>query len=404
MKCAECGREITRGGYLTEEGKLICDNCAGKHSQCSQCGRILSKGRSGLCIECTDSVFHKVINSYGTKVTSIYKNKIDKDVCLNDRYFGMELEFSNITPASAKYVFADLYKERLIYNKSDSSLHGGGVEIVTVPCVAYKLKDIIKRMDFKTLKELAYGSLGDSAGVHFHVSRNTISPIVNTKLSTLFNYSYNRKYKNLLYYLVGRLSSSNGLMDNAGSSDCYYAVGTCSSMRYLPTTSGHGVAFNLGNTHTVEFRLFKSCNDAEQLLSYIEIVEKAIEFAETQPLNMMTIPNFIRYLDLTAKSSWLKDRLKTIIEKYDSYIKVKPIEFSSNTYIDCLSEIKTSDLPMAIRYLRAIPRSILNTDIKWDMDYLENKWRYNRDGSTNKMIEIVENKLKEQMIDKILAK
>ena len=201
MKCEKCGRTI-RHFAITKDGKIICDHCASLYyTQCTVCGALIPQGEN-QCDECKGLIFKKVLNPYSTKVNGIFGNKDGTTKCLNNRYFGCEWEFSSLDPSVPKFIFKDQYDGHMIYNKSDSSLHNGG-EIVTIPLVKSRMLSLIDSMNFPELKKYKEGDMHDNAGVHIHVSRNTISPIDVTKLSLLFNSTtIAYRYRKYLYTLL----------------------------------------------------------------------------------------------------------------------------------------------------------------------------------------------------------
>ena len=411
MKCSKCGKEIsTTNVFITEDDEPLCEKCFSKYYElCRQCNVAIPKGQ-GLCNTCQSVVFKKVINNYSTKVNGIFKNRnTDSTKCLNDRYFGYEMEYSHTNATLAKLIFNDLYRERLIYNKSDGSLCGGGVEIVTIPMTGNNINKLIDRMDFDTFKSLSGRNMGENAGVHIHVSRNTISPIDVVKLSLLFNGSDSTIYKNYIYYLVGRRNDSTGLEDvsyNSSSSDHYYAIGQVQLSKVVREdyTSSHGLALNLGNKHTIEFRIFKSSTNKEQLKSYLEFTQKAIEFAEINPINMISIPNFITFLSLSARNSWLVGRLNKLKEKYPLLFNIKPVDYSVNKYMDKIKDMNYKDLEYCLDKLPYIDRRVLPFEKEWTKDLI--KTLYSNHGTTykNKIISNLNDIVKKGIIKEILHK
>lgn len=332
MKCIHCGKRIdTAGGfYLTENDEPLCGRCLDEYEICSKCDRYTKKGK-GLCSACADRVFKNRLNCYSTKVKGIFANRTGDDTSdKRDRYYGMELELSFTKPELARIVFSDLYKDKLIYNKSDGSL-ADGVEIVTIPMNKNVLEKTIDRMDFDTLiKENGkYRSerMSRGAGVHLHVSKNTISPITITKLSILLNHSNSRKYKKEIYFLSNRIRVYGMNEYNDG----YYCIGNWDFNRIKDknlTTSNHRVAFNIGNPSTVEFRLFGSTTDKNVLKSYIDIVHNMIEFADKTPLKNINIPSFLAYLLFATKSNIVKEKINKIKKDNPDAFGVRDCDFN----------------------------------------------------------------------------
>ena len=409
MKCKHCGKELfTRDTiYATENDEPICESCYNNYySTCRLCGNVIEKDK-GYCDDCINMIFRKPINPYSTKIKNIFKNRVgDNSKCLNDRYFGYEMEFSNIATASTRISFSKQYKDKLIYNKSDSSL-SDGVEIVTIPMTKNNIIKLIDDMDFNTLCKLKRGVLTENAGVHIHVSRNTISPIDRLKLSLLFNCENSYVYRNFIYYLVGRIVYCKDLDSQKNIiNDGYHRIGSVSlsHINDVHSISNHALAINFGNSNTVEFRLFKSSADKEQLKSYLEFVEKSLEFVERNPINMISIPNFITFLSLSVENGWLKERLKELKKNYEYIFNIEPVDYTLERVIKFIENIETNDIDYALGKLINIPNKYLDYNKKITGEDIDRLYREYRDYEGNKKISNAIEKLKEKCVKEILNK
>lgn len=418
MKCIHCGKEISYVNYVTENDEPLCDECYLKHfTTCRICNRIIPINSGTLCDKCSDIAFQKTMNSYSTKVCNRFKNRTSESKkSIGCRYFGYEMEYSYTTGAHARIAFSKLYNDKLIYNKSDSSLSGNGVEIVTIPMTRNNIIKLFNDMDFDTFKHLSSVDYSKGAGVHIHVSRNTISPIDITKLSLLFNSNRNKMYSRYIYFLSGRIKTIDKdnlkykfVTNNSFScNDRYYAIGSAPLGEIMNTdfVGSHGVALNLSNKNTIEFRLFKSTMDKEQLISYLEFVEKAIEFCEKNTIRMISIPNFISYLRVTSETKWLKERLDKMYKYYEDVFKVSPVDYTINKWMDLISDIPLEDLQEALQKLKRI--NISNIDFskpikKKDVDDIYNNSIVSK-GYQNKIVDKVSSTIKNNLIKEILNK
>lgn len=402
MKCIHCGKEIDSAYAVNEDDEPICYDCyCENYEPCEKCGRAVPHGEH-MCHGCSDEVFRKQLNSYGTKLTNRFGNKGNSIKCLNDRYYGLELEYNYFSPATARALFKEQYNNHLIYNKSDSSI-SNGVEIVTIPLVKSKMIKLIDDMDVSRIKPSIRGeSVLRNAGLHIHVSRNTISPIAIHRLSLLFNSNWAYYYKKFIYYLVGRANDLNHT-----TNDSYFALATTGMIDSHRNVAGHCVAINLGNANTVEFRLFKATTNPVQLKSYIEFTELAIKFAETQPIKRMTIPNFIVYLSLNVTNEWLRTRLEKIKKDNPECFEAKDKQFTLDYYLskfNCDIE-KTYELLDTIR--EKVASRYLNWDVKEINDDVVYRWASNSCGSDKNcrgVIDKIQDKIKSDLVEKILAK
>mgnify|MGYP003292637377 CR=1 FL=1 len=198
-----------------------------------------------------------------------------------------------------------LYDDKWIYNKSDGSLYNG-VEIVTNPLdnkQVNKFLDTVKPVFNHILKIKEYDR---NAGVHIHVSKNSVSPIDMYKLSYLLNSSLARtvESKKFIYYLCGRINKSIleeniPTFDDGRFDDRYYPIGYSSggiksSLQLVknPQDYDRHIAVNFCRKNTIEFRLFKSSADIDVIKSYVEIVDSLIDFCHTTPIRYININNF----------------------------------------------------------------------------------------------------------------
>ena len=225
----------------------------------------------------------------------------------------------------------------------------------------------------------------------------------------MFNSYWASPYKNYIYYLAGRI---NQICDSShGFSDHYFQIGSTSlleSVTDYERMSFHSVALNLGNEHTVEFRLFKATTNPEQLKSYIEFTELAIQFAETQPIRLMTIPNFIVYLNLNATNGWLKKRLESLHETCPNLFEVKEKEFTYDYY---MSKFKDMDELEMYNKIREINDDVHSSKINWDVEKIDTsiimRWKSSSLGLSikdKKLLNGLLQEIKRRTVEKILKK
>ena len=331
MNCSICGARIEKDSTfeVLDDGTVVCTICAcHKVGTCRRCGTRIKFGED-LCEHCKNEIFRKNINSYSTTV-NIFINKVNTNKCLNNRYYGMELEYSNMSGSMCKYFFKDMYDNKLIYNCSDASLDCG-TEIKFVPMTKNKLKNVIKEMKTDRLSEhVSISRLTYNAGVHIHVSENTISRPTQVKLAILLNHACNSMFKVPMYYLSGRIDTLNSPSYN----DSYYTIGSYAKVREILNSHGHDIALNFTDKGTLEFRLFKSTCETNKLCAYIDIVDSMIEFADSNPINKMLIPNFIKHLyNKNIDNEYLKVRLDKIKEHHQEYFDNDYIAFKHSSLL-----------------------------------------------------------------------
>jgi hypothetical protein len=351
-KCKHCG---SRSKLSTiDTGEYICNKCYStfNYAMC-RCGTIfLQEEGKERCNICESRIYEYSCNDYSTKPRTEFKfyNK-DRVECSyknqpKRRYFGLEMEYSYVDANEVRSANSKLYAERFLYNKRDGSLYGGGVEIVTAPMdidtiKKYFIKEMVDIFDYiETVDDEE--DVGKNAGVHIHVNKNSIPPMDLYKVHALLNLQCTNDEKRILYYLCGR-SDVWGECD-----DHYFTVGTSKSLMYKKN-SGRHIALNTRNSNTFEFRLFKSTYDCEMLLSYIELVEKLLEFANTHGMVDMRIYNFILWLKDNTNNNILCGKIKKIFEQYK--INSDKIIVHSKDMIVNLKGISYQDYPRLISYI-----------------------------------------------------
>ena len=327
LYCAECGAELSPSNtIMLDTGEMICSNCLhsfGKFEHCGNCGRWFRRENGG-CSRCRTTVYDRVINSYSTKPTPIFHNK--KGTGYNgNRFYGFEIELNNTTPSYAYYTLEDMYKDKRIYNKSDSSI-SGGVEIVTNPCDYTSAKKLLDDMG-KLLSTLDSKLTDVGAGIHIHVNRKSIDPIDIYKLFYLFDTkTANNRIENMFMYLVGRHKTST-VYSTVKDGYCRLGKGKVSELVYNKVNNERHSAINLRNSETIEFRMFRSTNDIETIKGYLDFVNMSIDFCHNNPLNKISLNNLILYIKANTKSEVLLKRIKNF-ERYRGKLEPKDNRYS----------------------------------------------------------------------------
>ena len=329
VKCAICGALIDTINplvYHTEDDEWVCHHCRDRLTTCIVCGGVIIRNKHKIrCNRCENQIYKNDINSYGTKPYSIFKNSITKsnEPIKNVRYYGLEMEFNYTNPIRCRELGESLYNDKWIYNKRDGSI-SYGVEIVTSPMDLKSVKFLLNQMD--NLKIFDYikknSEYKNNAGLHIHVSRNSIPIMDRYKLCSLLNSTCSKKEKKAIYYLSGRIK----LLGSDIDSDGYFRVGGSDSI--APRLCGHSYALNTANDSTLEFRLFKSSAEKEVLLSYVEIVNKMLEFAHNFGIDDMTISNFILWLNNNTKNKIILNKILEIQNSEYKLCKINRVTYS----------------------------------------------------------------------------
>lgn len=331
--CAKCGKKISNGSriLLTEDDEVICAWCADRHYVRCSCDRYIDRNHHRYtCKLCDENVYKRVLNTYSTKPIPNFKNSKAKDgVGLKTRYYGLEMEYSNVSAGAVYAIMSELYKDKWLYNKSDGSLTQG-VEIVTNPMDKKKLYELMDKMaeGFEYIRGCSRHTY--NAGLHIHVTKSSVSPLDRYKLAYLLNKKCSEEEKCFLYYLCNRISKLQA--KEMRYEDGYYTVGSVSNsiskiVRSVqrPEEFNRHIAVHFIATNTIEFRLFKSTAKVEEIKTYVEIVDMILDFCNKNPIRSINIPNLKKYMETNSSNKMLLARIK----RYDTLHKLLP---SDNVY------------------------------------------------------------------------
>lgn len=368
MKCSNCGKNVNANDVIVTDYGFICKDCfevgSRTYHKCLVCGAY-TVNVNMICDNCISGVYVKNINGYGTKPKPVFKNyKYDKDIPLGNRYYGLELEYSNTDSVQAKEKMFDLYKDKWLYNKRDGSLCDG-VEIVTSPCdyksimwLLDKIKEPIKSITSRT-------KYTQNAGIHIHVSKKSIPSYNIYKLSYLLNNIQAKELSSIMFYLSGR---------NVKVSDNYlgrYAkIGDISEFK---NETDRYLALNLTNKNTIEFRIFKTTNDMDKVKSYINFVESMIRFVDITPFKDINLNNYLLYLLNNPFDKKINGRLLRILKyKKISLSKIEN-EFGFSKARDLLYKINPPELYKVICLLNKFEDQNYKQGFEVIEKFLENK-------------------------------
>ena len=401
-KCKHCDK---KGSILTDTDEYVCRDCVirFRYNTCD-CGRVyLAEEHKTRCDKCEEVTYINTINNYSTKPRPYFKYWDSEEGVKSTyvkppkrRYYGLELEYSYTSASGIHTTLKELYDNRFIYNKSDASL-SNGVEIVTAPMDKkvfrnYFLEAFKNGLEYIKEKSCGY-DVTYNAGLHIHVNKSSIPPMDRYKIHTLLNLSMGKDEEKIIYYLSGRQKTLTASCDSH-----YFSAGSCGSFKYNKIGMRR-IALNTKNEHTFEFRIFKATTKPEVLLSYVELVDKLLEFVNTHGIVDMRITNFIL---------WLKDNTdnKVLLGKVDNIIKSTKV---SNTRIpvrqsDYMKYLKGVSYTMYPNLISRIEGQTFNYRMLTKMDMSENKWYnpYQGNEPTNSISKILYNTYKRVMINKIM--
>jgi hypothetical protein len=227
------------------------------------------------------------------------------------RFFGVELEVERRkkTPTNILHQIYTSMPE-FVLCKPDGSL-SNGFEIVTAPATleAHRMmwKNFLReRGDLTKKKPGAWlrGYASPRCGMHVHVNRASLTPMVTARLWKFINDS---KLDVYLSRIAGRKMSPLGHIVGRGGSRIsnYYVTHPNKTFRQVffePSNIGRHSAINLQNQATIEIRIFRSNTDLVGMLKNLDFVDAACTFCEETPSSFINGVNFIEWVTSTRVS------------------------------------------------------------------------------------------------------
>lgn len=232
------------------------------------------------------------------------------------RYYGVELEVVVKAAGHLKdalvHVHDDMGTEFAMF-KTDSSIQGEGFEIVTAPATLAYHKQEWQQFFKNSSKELKSYSTG-CCGMHVHVGRDSLTPLVIGKLIAFINNPANRAF---VSQVAGRTSeyatfsdSHNALAARILGKKVATQPGVSKTgdiLNYAISSSvetARRSAINTRKKDTIEFRIFKGNVSKVGFFKNLEFVDSAIEYAK-----------LIRYTNKSAEELAMEARRAKHVRK-----------------------------------------------------------------------------------------
>ena len=276
FECYDCGDLIHEDESCYDYGsELLCQHCYGNYYfNCEDCGRTTHvEDRSSrddyLCnnCDCGSSVVHEYHHGKYNTIPVFHTTPYDKNT---KNFYGVELE------TEAEYGF-EVYEEVIIdysqgetlfHFEDDGSIHEGA-ELVSMPM---SLLYHQKFGWFNVLKRLKNGGVrGDRSniGMHIHVSKKGLN---SNDLIKVGAFMHGIKH-NPEIIKIARRKSNYGKFK---LKETYKEYANNPRDRYE--------AVNFANSDTIEFRIFASTLDRDELIGCIEFCDSVKAFVKTLPV------------------------------------------------------------------------------------------------------------------------
>ena len=236
-------------------------------------------------------------------------NKLDKENASD--YYGIELEVERRSncPSNIAESINDMY-EGFAICKSDGSLDNG-FEIVTGPSTyKYHKKKWEEFFNSKLCQENLKGWNTDTAGLHIHIGRKSLTPLNIGKILVFINDDLNRDFINAI---AGRSSEQWARRSPKKVSDV------------LRPTGEKYEAVNTNHHATIELRIFRSNISKHGFYRVLEFTDAMVNFVKLTNCTTTSLYHtaFTRYVSQPTQRSQYPNLLAWLIRK--GYVKdMKP--------------------------------------------------------------------------------
>lgn len=276
---------VSRNVALFRGESLVCPECKALYfNPCKNCGCLqkLEDLNNDLCLNCFNNHYKDIIRNYTFKVDQ----EIDFIGKSQDSiYFGTETEYESVNIPSDAYLI-----NSLVHNfarlKRDSSLQEG-FEIVTAPITIEKHYEIWNEV-LPKFPNTVYPLR--TCGMHVHVSRVRLTDLQIGKLLCFIHNPENYKFIKLIAQRPSNFH--NDFITPKKISDGQNGG-------RLPQNAERHTALNLNGDKTIEFRIFRSTKDPNELLKNIEFCKAMVKFTGSAEFSVEDSKKWKNFVDFS---------------------------------------------------------------------------------------------------------
>jgi hypothetical protein len=302
ISCEDCGVNFDpdHGYGHNSSGGQVCSNCHDDYMTCDRCCETIHvddvRGYDGCgyCDVCYDEARSEDdydddydrsrlnIYAYDARVpcSFFHGNKSKRTTRITGTaYFGVEVEVEN--PDACNSMLSDAagdVSNEHFYCKSDGSLDNG-FEVVSHPATlaAWRKRDLSRFADLASEGYRSYNT--ETAGMHIHVSRDSLTKTDQFKLLQFFK--QNQEFVRKMARRRGRGMDQWAAIEDRGTREFVDKVkgGRCRE-RYL--------ALNFQNAATIECRIFRGTLCPKAIQRNIEAFNAVLQFAKQTSLTRLT--------------------------------------------------------------------------------------------------------------------
>jgi len=308
--CDCCGGVFSTDDMTVIDDELVCDGCRDSfYLTCPHCGTLFHEDRGlydddGNTTYCSEACYDaetggRYFHDYSYKPSPEFHKCADENLIAG--YYGVELELE-LNGADRADTARDitLTGNDFVYCKRDGSLYDG-IEIVSHPATyAYHMTDIWKKIIDTAVEDGMKAE--ETCGLHIHASRTLFGeyPLAQELTIAKVLYCFERLWDTIVVF--SRRENISYIEEWARKSDTGI-VGTDDNSTVRDKLRKNGPrgrysAVNLCNSNTIEFRIFASTTDAEDLKGSIGFVHTLIQYCNTHTVKqcqMLTWDNLTKY-------------------------------------------------------------------------------------------------------------
>jgi hypothetical protein len=272
-----------------------CIHCEGSYSE----NKLVSINKKLICHECFSKAEKEITRSH------TYKPEFKKFSCVGEKntlFMGFEVEVESVNTETEDIIFEIKLRELdgFLYTKWDGSL-SDGCEIVSQPfSYNYFNSFLFEKLCgfFLYLNKNFSAYKMQTAGIHFHLSRNFFSPEDLVKLRIFF------ATNSFPIKILSARTSSTRIFRYCRFEELNresFVKQMHQSLSYFPRYT----ALNLSNKDTVEIRIFSGTTNFQYFLAYLDFSYSLSKFIKKCSLEKMIADpsgywkKYIKFLDET---------------------------------------------------------------------------------------------------------
>lgn len=343
--CDECNAYVHSDNvYSVNDGdNHFCEGCYDDLPCCDYCDERYVEERScscgsGIILNYSDKFHPLLMHSVGANndlVQCDVRRLPERE--RNNIFMGLEFEMENMIghygTGEIANIFADAYNDSRLMLKHDGSI-SDGFELVSQP---HTLDAFMQHFPWDLVREAqAKGMRGwdvghREIGIHIHINRKAFytKPDHTRRNASphLMGFMY-FIYKNVpsIKRIAGR-NVQYGHMDEAYLSEAY-SICRRGDNQYRRT-----LGINVHNNDTVELRMFRSTMRVERIQAYLQFVEAAVRYTQTDRINKMRDRFNFRQFATWCSMQERYTQLNNLITEVNAVDYARPLALDADTIL-----------------------------------------------------------------------